>query len=164
VPMPGDVNASGVVVVASDGRVYVRKVAGGFGGYVWSFAKGRVKPGLSLEQSALEELREEMGLEARIVEVVGDYEGDVTTTRFYLGELVGGNASGFERDETDEVRLVTHKEARKLLNRRRDRDVLDDAYLQLRSRQAVIPLVALCALDSAAQLLTIVSGSPRCGS
>ena len=34
---------TGVVVVANDRRVYIRKVAGGYGGYVWSFAKGRVE-------------------------------------------------------------------------------------------------------------------------
>ena len=40
VPVSGQVNSSGVVLLDSDGLVYVRKVAGCFAGYKWSFAKG----------------------------------------------------------------------------------------------------------------------------
>ena len=68
------VTSSGVVLLDRDGLVYIREVAGGFGGYDWSFAKGRLEPGISLEENALRELREEMGLEARIVGELGDYE------------------------------------------------------------------------------------------
>ena len=35
------------MVIADDGRVYVRKVANDYGGYKWSFAKGKMEPGLS---------------------------------------------------------------------------------------------------------------------
>jgi 8-oxo-dGTP pyrophosphatase MutT (NUDIX family) len=121
------VSSSGVVLLDHEGRVYVRRVAGGFGGYDWSFAKGRLEPGLSSEENALRELREEMGLEARIVGVLGDYEGTTGVTRFYVGEVTGGdpNAHG---EETEEVRLVSREEARALLNVRRDRRVLDDLY------------------------------------
>ena len=67
--MADQVTSSGVVIVEGDGRVYIRKVANNYMGYKWSFAKGQVKPGLTLEENALKELREEMGLEARIVGV-----------------------------------------------------------------------------------------------
>ena len=70
--MSEGVTGTGVVIHDPDGRVYVRKVRGRFGGYDWSFAKGRVEPGVSLEENALRELGEEMGLEARIVGVLGD--------------------------------------------------------------------------------------------
>ena len=127
VPVSGQVTSSGVVLLDSEGRVYVRKVAGGFAGYDWSFAKGRLEPGLSSEENALRELREEMGLEARIVGVLGDYEGQTGFTRFFVGEVTGGDPSA-HGEETDEVRLVPQEEARALLNVRRDRGVLDDLY------------------------------------
>ncbi len=124
--MTAQVTSTGVVVRASDGRVYIRKVAGGYGGYLWSFAKGRVEPGLTLEENALKELREEMGLEARIVGVLGDYPGDTGTTRFYIGEATG-SLTDFG-PETEEVRVASYDEARELLNRDRDKKVLDDLY------------------------------------
>jgi 8-oxo-dGTP pyrophosphatase MutT (NUDIX family) len=121
------VTSSGVVGVEPDGRVYVRKVANEYGGYKWSFAKGRLVSGLSPGQSALKELREEMGLEARITGVLGDYRGDTGTTRFYVGEVSGGDPAA-HGPETEEVRLVTREEAQKLLNKERDRRVLADMY------------------------------------
>jgi 8-oxo-dGTP pyrophosphatase MutT (NUDIX family) len=119
--------STGIVILPRNGRIFIRKVAGGYGGYDWSFAKGKVKPGLSLEENALRELQEEMGLEARIVGVLGDYEGDTGVTRFFVGEITGGDI----RDhgwETEKVCAVTHEEAQKRLNRARDRRVLDDLY------------------------------------
>ena len=121
------VTSSGVVCLSEDGLVYVRKVTGGFGGYVWSFAKGKLVAGLSLEDNALKELREEMGLDARILGRLGDYKGTTGTTRFFIGVVTGGDIAthGWE---TEEVRLVTHDEARALLNMPNDRDVLEDLY------------------------------------
>ena len=119
--------SSGVVILDPDGLRLRAQGGGVFGGYDWSFAKGQVEPGLSLEENALRELREEMGLEARIVGVLGDYEGTTGITRFYVGEVTGGDP-GAHGKETDEVRLVPREEARALLNVRRDRRVLDDLY------------------------------------
>jgi 8-oxo-dGTP pyrophosphatase MutT (NUDIX family) len=127
VPMGERVTSSGVGLLDREGLVYIRKVAGGFGGYAWSFAKGRLEPGISLEENALRELREEMGLEARIVGVLGDYQGTTGITRFYVGEVTGGDPRA-HGEETEEVRLVAREEARALLNVGRDRRVLDDLY------------------------------------
>lgn len=127
--MVGPAISSGVVVIAPDGCVYVRKVANDYGGYKWSFAKGRVEPGFSLEENALKELQEEMGLEARIVGDLGAYPGDTGTTHFFLGEVTGGDPAAFG-PETDEVRLVTREEARKLLNKKRDQLVLEELNRQ----------------------------------
>ena len=88
--MADPVTSTGVVV-ATDERVYVRKVANEFGGYKWSFAKGKMEHGLTHEENALKELQEEMGLEAKIVGCLGDYKGDTGTTRYYLGEFIGGD-------------------------------------------------------------------------
>ena len=125
--MSKPVTSSGVVLLDSDGLVYVRKVAGCYGGYKWSFAKGQLVKGMSLEENALRELREEMGLEARIIGELGDYKGDTGFTRFFVGKVTGGDPTAHGK-ETDEVRLVPQEEARELLNKQRDRDVLDDLY------------------------------------
>jgi 8-oxo-dGTP pyrophosphatase MutT (NUDIX family) len=127
--MVGRAISSGIVVIAPGGRVYVGKVANDYGDYKWSFAKGRVEAGLSLEENAPKELQEEMGLEARIVGDLGDYRGDTGTTHFFLGEVTGGDPADFG-PETDEVRLVTREEARKLLNKKRDHLVLDELNRQ----------------------------------
>jgi 8-oxo-dGTP pyrophosphatase MutT (NUDIX family) len=127
-----DVTSAGVVVFSEDGRVYVRIPTDEFGGYKWSFAKGRLEAALSIEQNALRELREEMGLEARIVGVIGDYKGDTSVTRFFLGEETGGDITRYG-SETEEVRLASYEEARKLLNKPRDKQVLEDALRLRRS-------------------------------
>jgi 8-oxo-dGTP pyrophosphatase MutT (NUDIX family) len=127
--MSDKVTSSGVVVITDDGRVHVRKVANNYGGYKWSFAKGKLEPGLSVEENALKELREEMGLEARIVGCLGDYKGDTGTTRFFLGEVTGSDTTAFG-PETEEVRLVTREEARTLLNRKPDWLALDELNRQ----------------------------------
>lgn len=131
--MADGVTSTGVVLLHRDGRVYIRKVAGGYGGYDYSFAKGRLEHGISPEENALKELREEMGLEARIVGVLGEYEGTTGTTRFYVGEVTGGDPSA-HGSETEEVRLVSREEASRLLNMPRDRRVLHDLYRWRRSK------------------------------
>jgi hypothetical protein len=68
-----------------------------------------------------------MGLEARIVGTLGDYPGDTGTTRFFIGEPIGGDITRFGH-ETDEVLLAPYEQARKLLNKDRDGQVLDDLY------------------------------------
>ena len=103
-----DPTSSGVLVRSEDGRIYIRKVRGDYGGYRWSFAKGHIEPGLSVEENALEELREEMGLNARITGLLGDYAGDSGITRFFVGEVAGGDITRFG-PETEEVRLVTYE-------------------------------------------------------
>jgi 8-oxo-dGTP pyrophosphatase MutT (NUDIX family) len=127
--MADTVTSTGVVVVAGDGRVYVRKVTNAYGGYKWSFAKGKIEHGLTHEENALKELQEEMGLEARIVGCLGDYKGDTGTTRYFLGEFTQGDITA-HGPETEEVRLVSHEEAHTLLNREVDRSVLDDLIRQ----------------------------------
>ena len=126
-PMADHITSAGVIIIEDDGRIYVRKVTNAFAGYKWSFAKGRVEAGVSVEQTALNELREEMGLEAKLLRVLGDYKGQTGITRFFLGEATGGDTSS-HGSETEEVRLVSRVEARGLLNVARDRQVLDDAY------------------------------------
>lgn len=86
--------AYGGVVFDAEGRILLREVAGHYGGYVYTFAKGRPDPGETPEQTALREVREETGVEAKIVgEVRGIFEGDTTDTKFFLMRPVHVHAS-----------------------------------------------------------------------
>jgi 8-oxo-dGTP pyrophosphatase MutT (NUDIX family) len=81
--------AHGGVVFDSRGRVLLFRPRGGFGGYAWTFPKGRPDRGEEPEQTAVREVREETGVEATIVAPIpGSFEGDTTDTTYYLMRFV----------------------------------------------------------------------------
>lgn len=114
--------STGVVLLDADARIWIYEPRDHYGGYQHTFPKGRLEQGLTRQQNAHKELFEETGLLGRITGVVGDFEGDTTVTRYYLGVRSGGEPTC--GDETRDVKLVTAEEAENLLNRRRDKDVL----------------------------------------
>lgn len=114
--------STGVVVREPDGRVWLFEPRGGYGGYDATFPKGRHEEGLTPQQNALKELWEETGLHATITGHVGDFQGDVTKTRYYSAVRTGGKPT--TGAETQAVHLVDPREARQMLNRERDRKVL----------------------------------------
>ena len=65
-PQSRDADAFGGVLIRTDGTILLREPAGHYGGYVWTFPKGRRDPGESAEEAALREVREETGYRARI--------------------------------------------------------------------------------------------------
>jgi 8-oxo-dGTP pyrophosphatase MutT (NUDIX family) len=107
----------------------------------WSLPKGTPNPGESLEQTALREVREETGLEVRIVAPLGHIEYWFTKDRVrhhkrvyhYLMEPVGG-ATHLHDVEFDVVdwfpidqasRVITYKNEAEVVQRAR-RAVLED--------------------------------------
>lgn len=132
--MKGKQLAAGGVVVDAQHRVLLREPRGHFGGYVWTFPKGRVDPGETPEQAALREVHEETGYAARIIDKVpGQFEGDTTSTVFFLMTPVGEPVE-FDRAETQSIRWVPLVEAAGLIalttsakGRKRDLAVLEAA-------------------------------------
>jgi len=117
--------ASGVVVMEPDGRVWVVAPKGGYGGYDNTFPKGTLEDdGLTMQQSAHREVFEESGLRVRLKGVVGDFAGDTSVTRYYLGERIGGSPYHHDGKETAAVKLATPEQLRVMLNKRRDRKIL----------------------------------------
>ncbi len=113
-------------------RLLLRKPTGHFGGYFWTFPKGRIDPGESPEEAALRETLEETGYAARIIAPLeGSFAGSTTVTRFFVAEPAG-EPGPFDPAETAAVRWTTPEEAALLLaesslaeGRARDLAVLD---------------------------------------
>ena len=111
-------NAFGGILVRADGKILLREPSGHYGGYVWTFPKGRRDPGESAEEAALREVREETGYRAKITGTLpGVFEGDTSTTLFFLMEPV--DAPGPLGPETEEVRWVNLERARELVSKTR---------------------------------------------
>lgn len=120
---PGQKRSSGVVIVEDDGRVWIVEPKNHFGGYENTFPKGKIDPGLSHQQNAMKEAHEETGLLVEIKGYLGDFEGQTSNTRYYIGKRVGG-APWAAHWESDAVKLVPPDEAAKLLNTERDKKIL----------------------------------------
>jgi len=105
---------------------------------LFALPKGKADPGESLEQTALREVREETGLEARILEPLGEVRYWFTETggdrvdkvvHLFLMEPVGGRLEDHDH-EFDAVgwfhmaeaeRLLTHKNQMHILHRALER-------------------------------------------
>jgi len=133
-------DAYGGVLINNRGEVQLREPAGHFGGYVWTFAKGRPDPGETPKQTAMREVLEETGQAARIIALIPEvFAGTTTSTVFFLMEPVG--EPGPFSDETAAVRWVDREAARRLVamttaptGRERDLKVLDAGFAIWRSR------------------------------
>ena len=111
----------------------------------WSLPKGHIEKGESLEQTAIREVQEETGFDARVVspieEVVYFYRrpggGLVRKSVYhYLMEITGGEPGG-PNWEVSEVRMVPINEAYTLLSYENDHRIVDKAkeMLGIESRE-----------------------------
>lgn len=122
----------GGVLVDEKGKVLLREVAGQFGGYIWTFAKGRPDPREEPHQTALREVEEETGYQAHIIgSLPGTYGGTTVSTGFFIMQPDG--KPGAFSEETASVEWVSFDEAAKRISltltptgRARDLQVLAD--------------------------------------
>jgi 8-oxo-dGTP pyrophosphatase MutT (NUDIX family) len=145
----GKALAFGGVVIDPAGRVLLREVAGHFDKYVWSFAKGRADPGESPRAAALREVKEEMGVSARILmPLPSAFLGGTTVTYLFLMLVDPRDVdTGFRCKETAAIRWANAEEAVSLIGqttndmgRKRDLAVLAEALGSLPPTLHVRPI------------------------
>ncbi len=127
-------SAGGVVV--RDGRCIVivptRRAADG--SKVLALPKGHPDPGETVQQAALREVREEAGVEARVVEQLGEvrywYQRDgrriAKRVAFFLLEYVSGDVADHDH-EVEDARWVPLEEAAEQLSYDGEREMVQRA-------------------------------------
>ncbi len=104
----------------------------------WSLPKGHIEKGETVEQAALREVKEETGLDARIVDALGEvvyfYRRPKGLTRkvvyHFLLERTGGEF-GPPNWEVDEVRWIDINQAHTLLTYKNDLGIVQKAKEKL---------------------------------
>ena len=114
VAVPGKRVAAGVVILESDGRVWVVHPSNGFGGYRATFPKGTLDPGMLLRATAVREAHEECGLHVVLTGFLMDLTRSRSRTRYYLGRRVGGCPADMGW-ESQAVSLVPRARLKELL-------------------------------------------------
>ena len=128
-----EVSYGGVVV--RDGEVLVITPAGRHN--VCTLPKGGAKAGETEEETAAREVREETGVQARIVERLGDVEywyrrggrRVFKTVGFYLCDYVSGDTADHDH-EVDEARWMPLERARTELSYPGERRIIERAQSQ----------------------------------
>jgi 8-oxo-dGTP pyrophosphatase MutT (NUDIX family) len=116
-------SAGGVVVRGEQGIVIVPTRRGAQGQRVLALPKGHVDPGETPEQTALREVREETGVDAELVERLGDvryfYQRDgkriFKRVTFFLLAYRDGSLDDHD-DEVEEARWMPLREAAEALS------------------------------------------------
>lgn len=127
-----DAVAAGGVVIRRGDRGPEVVLAGRAG--MWVLPKGTPDGDERIEDCATREVREETGLEVRIVRPIGHIQYSFAlprsrvekTVHFFLMEALGGDTSQHDH-EYDEVRWVPVEEARRLLTFDTYREMLERA-------------------------------------
>lgn len=118
----------GGILFDEQGRVLLRKPTKGFGGYTWTFAKGKRDGKEAIEKTALREVLEETGYKAEILAVIpGSFKGTTGRTEYFLMRPIGkqGQPDPIETEATEWVHIDKAPDYIKQTpsDTRRDRDL-----------------------------------------
>jgi 8-oxo-dGTP diphosphatase len=100
----------------------------------WSFPKGNIEKGEPKDQAALREVKEETGVDAEIIEYLGevDYWYSMGLTRihkfvyYYLMKYTGGDIVP-QKEEIDEAKFIPFEEVENLLTYPTDKEIFERA-------------------------------------
>jgi 8-oxo-dGTP diphosphatase len=118
----------GGVIFNDEGQVLLRRPTNDFGGTVWTFAKGTQDNGLSPEETAIKEVREETGYECHILgRIPGSFAGTHSHTEYFL-MMPKGEPGSYDPKETQALKWVSPSEAPEYIRKTktakaRDRDL-----------------------------------------
>lgn len=141
--MPREFSAGGVLVRRFRGRWWLAAIRpGGRPDGIWALPKGNVGPGESPEATAVREVAEETGLQARSDGKLGDVRYVYTRggrrifkiVSFYLLRYRSGRLGEIPeefRHEVDEARWLPLEEAPSLLSYKGEREMAEKALAQL---------------------------------
>jgi 8-oxo-dGTP diphosphatase len=123
------------IAIDDAGKVLLVEPKNHFGGYVWTFPKGRPEANESPDQTAIREVFEESAVVTSFVcPIVGAYRGGTTLNRYFLMRPEG-KGDGAPDKETVSVTWASYEEARELIGKtenavgqRRDQVVLAQAF------------------------------------
>jgi len=121
----GKLPASGLVIVETDGRVWLVSPTNKFGGYLNTFPKGKVEEEMSFQANAIKEAWEEAGIKANIIGLLGDVERTTSVTRYYLARRVAGNPAQAMTWESQAVHLCPISKLTGFLDAKVDHQVVD---------------------------------------
>lgn len=132
------ISAGGVIFRFSDGMIEVALISVK-GGKVWGLPKGTAEKGENLARTAHREVREETGLDGRIIERLGHIEYFFTFKEeggvakryfkivyFFLMEYLSGKVEDHD-SEVDECRWVGIDEAVSLMRYKDEKEILEKA-------------------------------------
>jgi len=102
---PGQHAAAGIIMIEPGNKVWIVTPDKYFGGYRNTFPKGTQESGEALQTTAVRETYEESGLVGKITGVLGDVDRTTSSTRYYIGERVGGSPA-MAGEETYAVKLL----------------------------------------------------------
>ncbi len=131
------ISAGGVVFRRRDGKIEAALISLK-GGKVWALPKGLAEKGESLARTAHREVKEETGLDGRIIDKIGHIEyffslkEEEGTKRyfkivyFFLMEYTGGSVEDHD-SEVDECRWFPIEEAVKLMRYEDEKEILKKA-------------------------------------
>jgi 8-oxo-dGTP diphosphatase len=145
--MRREFSAGGVLVRTIRGRRHVAAIRPQGKPGIWALPKGKIDPGESAAEAALREVREETGVEGRLVEKLGDVRYTYTATwepvkgerifkvvSFFLLTAGRGRIGAIDdamRVEVDEARWLPLDEAQRLLTHKGEREMAARAIERL---------------------------------
>ncbi|NPA52434.1 MAG: NUDIX hydrolase [Aquificae bacterium] len=129
-------SAGGVVYKKEDGKVYVLLIRVK---NRWSFPKGNIEREEPREKAALREVKEETGVDAQVVDFLGEIEYWYSLhgykihkfVYYYLMKYTGGDITP-QKEEIDEAKFVPLEEAENLLTYDNDKKILQRAIKKLK--------------------------------
>jgi mutator protein MutT len=127
-------------VIERDGKILItRRKKGGPFGQLWEFPGGKVEPGESCEECLKRELREELGIEARVGPYLCSSKHDYGHLKVELLAYRIENYSGTMRlTDHDEARWVTPEELHRFEFPEADRPILEKLQEEGRGQRGLI--------------------------